>query len=482
MNTEAKSVWNRCLSFIKDNIPEEPYNIWLAPTEGVRLDPDTNTIYVRVPSQFFIEWIEENYIHIVNAALKKELGGVERPRPRLIYLAKAENNPNKTEQETLPVPSDAYANKKAANINFKQTVQEPFNPYVIPGLKEVEIDPQLNYNKNFETFVQSESNRLACTAGMNVAQNPGKTSYNPLFIFGGVGLGKTHLAHAIGVETKNNFPNKKVLYVEAEDFTKQYVDASVHNNKRNDFIHFYQQVDVLIIDNIQFFSGKGGTQDVLFHIINHLHHSGKQIILMSDRSTVDMQEVNQRLLSRFRWGLSAELKVPDYEARKQIIKRILLRDGVHMSEPIIDYIAANVQTNIRELEGVYNTIMGDALFLKREITMELAVEAVDKIIVKNNKKALSPDSIQDIVAKYFDISIQDLQSKTRKRHIVQARQLAMSLTRKYCSKISLVDIGKRIGGRNHATVLHAIKTVDDLVETDKEFKKYFSDLTKEIEG
>lgn len=475
MNTDVRNIWENCLSFIKDNVTTDVYDVWFKPIEPVELTSD-NTLVIMVPSMFFMEWIEDHYINLIWSALTKELGA----RPKLIYNIKMENNPNKTEQATEQLPS---SNRKATSmevLGYKQKPQQSYNPYVVPGLVEIEevkVDSQLNPNKNFDTFIEGESNRLARSAGKAITERPGGTSFNPLFIFGGVGLGKTHLAHAIGNEIQEKHPKKRILYIEAEDFTKQY-SVAAKNNNRTDFIHFYQQIDVLIIDNVQFFASKPGTQDVFFQIFNHLHQNGKQLILTSDKAPVDIQDVEQRLLSRFKWGLSAELQAPDYQMRKRILQAILYRDGVEMSEEIVDYIAQNVKTNIRELEGVNTSLMAEALFNKKEITLDLAKKAVDKI-VKNIKKEITVECIQEIVSEYFQLSIEELQSKTRKRHVVQARQLAMFFAKKY-TKLSLANIGKSIGKRDHATVLHACKTVDNLNETDKQFRKFLSDLTTKI--
>ena len=475
MNTDVRNIWENCLSFIKDNVTTDVYDVWFKPIEPVELTSD-NTLVIMVPSMFFMEWIEDHYINLIWSALTKELGA----RPKLIYNIKMENNPNKTEQATEQLPS---SNRKATSmevLGYKQKPQQSYNPYVVPGLVEIEevkVDSQLNPNKNFDTFIEGESNRLARSAGKAITERPGGTSFNPLFIFGGVGLGKTHLAHAIGNEIQEKHPKKRILYIEAEDFTKQY-SVAAKNNNRTDFIHFYQQIDVLIIDNVQFFASKPGTQDVFFQIFNHLHQNGKQLILTSDKAPVDIQDVEQRLLSRFKWGLSAELQAPDYQMRKRILQAILYRDGVEMSEEIVDYIAQNVKTNIRELEGVNTSLMAEALFNKKEITLDLAKKAVDKI-VKNIKKEITVEYIQEIVSEYFQLSIEELQSKTRKRHVVQARQLAMFFAKKY-TKLTLANIGKSIGKRDHATVLHACKTVDNLNETDKQFRKFLSDLTTKI--
>ena len=475
MNTDVRNIWENCLSFIKDNVTTDVYDVWFKPIEPVELTSD-NTLVIMVPSMFFMEWIEDHYINLIWSALTKELGA----RPKLIYNIKMENNPNKTEQATEQLPS---SNRKATSmevLGYKQKPQQAYNPYIVPGLVEIEevkVDSQLNPNKNFDTFIEGESNRLARSAGKAITERPGGTSFNPLFIFGGVGLGKTHLAHAIGNEIQEKHPKKKILYIEAEDFTKQYAVAAKNNN-RTDFIHFYQQIDVLIIDNVQFFASKQGTQDVFFQIFNHLHQNGKQLILTSDKAPVDIQDVEQRLLSRFKWGLSAELQAPDYQMRRRILKAILYRDGVEMTDEIVDYIAQNVKTNIRELEGVNTSLVAEALFNKKEITLDLAKKAVDKI-VKNIKKEVTVEYIQEIVSEYFQLTVEELQSKTRKRHVVQARQLAMFFAKKY-TKLSLANIGKLIGKRDHATVLHACKTVDNLNETDKQFRKFFTDLTTKI--
>ena len=319
---------------------------------------------------------------------------------------------------------------------------------------------------------------MARSAGMAVANKPGGTAFNPLFIFGGVGLGKTHLAHAIGVDIKEKYPKKKVLYVSAEKFTQQFISASTAKDKDkntlNDFIHFYQLIDVLIVDDIQFLSGKVKTQDAFFHIFNHLHQNGKQVILTSDKAPVDLFDIEQRLLSRFKWGLSAELQTPDYETRYKILENKFYNDGAEIGEDIIAYLAENIRTNVRELEGVSNSLIAQAAFNRKEYSIELAQSIIDKS-VKNNKNDLTIDHIQQIIADYFNLDIESLHSKTRKRNVVQARQLAMFFSKKY-TKNSLSTIGSQIGQRDHATVLHACKTVENLIETDRAFKKYVSDL------
>jgi chromosomal replication initiator protein len=473
MSNSAATVWNKCLSFIEDNIKPQAYKTWFEPILPVKLSG--NALTIQVPSKFFYEWLEEHYIKILRVALTKELG----KDAKLIYDVKMENSYSSKKPHTVKFPSSNRKPLNSQGITLPLDIdkRELRNPFIIPGIQKVKIESQLNPNYNFENFIEGESNRLARSAGIAVANKPGGTSFNPLLIYGGVGLGKTHLAHAIGVDIKDKYPDKTVLYISAELFIQQYID-SVKGNTRNDFIHFYQMIDVLIVDDVQFLSGKKGTQDVFFHIFNHLHQNGKQVILTSDKAPVDMQEIEQRLLSRFKWGLSAELQSPSYETRISILENKLYRDGVVMPEEVIEYVAKNIKTNVRELEGVLISMIAQASFNRKEYTLHLAKGIVDKF-VKNTKKEVSIDYIQKVVSKYFEMDVTTLQSKTRKRHIVQARQLAMFFAKRL-TKASLASIGSQIGSRDHATVLHACKTVNNLSETDRQFKVYVDDLTKKL--
>ncbi|MCL8007475.1 chromosomal replication initiator protein DnaA [Gelidibacter japonicus] len=473
MEVTAQSVWKNCLSFIKDNIQPQAYKTWFEPITAVKLTD--NALSIQVPSKFFYEWLEEHYVKILKVALNKELG----ERAKLVYVIKMENTYGNKQPFTEKIPSSNRSAVKSQDVDIplKNKNPELKNPFIIPGIRNVKIESQLNPNYNFENFLEGDSNRLARNAGLAVANKPGGTSFNPLLIFGGVGLGKTHLAHAIGIDIKDKYPEKTVLYISAEKFTQQYID-SVKKNNRNDFIHFYQIIDVLIIDDVQFLSGKTGTQDVFFHIFNHLHQNGKQVILTSDKAPVDMQDIEQRLLSRFKWGLSAELQSPDFETRVSILKNKLYRDGVEMPDDIIEYVAKHIKTNVRELEGAIISLIAQSSFNKKEITISLAKEIVEKF-VKNTKREVSIDYIQKVVSDYFQMDVDTLQSKTRKRHIVQARQLAMFFAKKY-TKASLASIGSQIGKRDHATVLHACKTVDNLSSTDKQFRKYVEDIAKKL--
>ncbi len=473
MSVTANSVWNNCLAFIQDNIQPQAFKTWFEPIKPIKLQD--NALSIQVPSKFFYEWLEEHYVKLLKVALTRELG----ENAKLVYIIKMENTYGNREPFTEQIPSAnrGQVSPQEMDVPIQSKNPELKNPFVIPGIRNIKIESQLNPNYNFDNFLEGDSNRLARSAGLAVANKPGGTSFNPLLIFGGVGLGKTHLAHAIGVEIKDKYPERTVLYISAEKFTQQYIE-SVKKNTRNDFIHFYQLIDVLIIDDVQFFSGKSGTQDVFFHIFNHLHQNGKQVILTSDKAPVDMQDIEQRLLSRFKWGLSAELQSPDYETRISILRNKLYRDGVEMPEEIVEYVAKHIKTNIRELEGAIISLIAQSSFNKKEVTLELAQQVVEKF-VKNTKREVSIDYIQKVVSDYFEMDVATLQSKTRKRHIVQARQLAMFFAKKF-TKASLASIGSQIGKRDHATVLHACKTVDNLAETDKQFRKYIEDLTKKF--
>lgn len=473
MSKTATSVWNNCLSFIKDNIKPQAYKTWFEPIKPIKVTGEALTI--QVPSKFFYEWLEEHYIKLLRVALVRELG----EDAKLVYDVKMENAYSSKNPHTVKIPSSNRKpfNSQGITVPLEFDKRELRNPFVIPGIQKVKIESQLNPNYSFNNFIEGDANRLARSASMAVANKPGGTSFNPLLIYGGVGLGKTHLAHAIGVEVKDKYPEKTVLYISAEKFTQQYID-SVKGNSRNDFIHFYQMIDILIVDDVQFLSGKSGTQDVFFHIFNHLHQNGKQVILTSDKAPVDMQDIEQRLLSRFKWGLSAELQSPNFETRVSILKNKLYRDGVEMPDDIIDYVAKNIKSNVRELEGAIISLIAQSSFNKKEITLDLAKQVVEKF-VKNTKREVSIDYIQKVVSDYFQMDVDTLQSKTRKRHIVQARQLAMFFAKKF-TKASLASIGSQIGKRDHATVLHACKTVDNLASTDKQFRKYVEDLSKKL--
>lgn len=473
MGKTAESVWKNCLNFVQDNIQEQAFKTWFIPIQPVKLNE--NVLTIQVPSKFFYEWLEEHYIKLLKVSLQKELG----KEAKLVYSIVMDQKYSGKEAYTVKIPSSNKEKMLPQEVDAPMPIdsKKVKNPFIIPGLQKIKIDSQLNTSYNFHNFIEGETNRLARSAGKAVAKRPGGTSFNPLFIYGGVGLGKTHLAHAIGLEAKENHPDKTVLYVSTEKFTQQFIEA-VRNNNRNDFIHFYQMIDILIMDDVQFLSGKKATQDVFFHIFNHLHQRGNQIILTSDKPPVDIQDMEQRLISRFKWGLSADLQAPDYDTRLAILNYKIEKDGIEMPEEVLDHIAKNIKTNVRELEGSLNSIIAQATLNKKEITLELTQKTLSSFI-SNTRKEISIDYIQRTVCDYFKIPIDEIQSKTRKRDVVQARQLAMYFAKKF-TKASLSSIGSQIGNRDHATVLHACKTVKNLSETDKVFRGYVEELSRKI--
>ena len=474
MDKDYRQVWSNCLRLIKDNVKGAEYRTWFESIVPVKLNGKTLTI--QVPSAFYYEYLEETYIDLLRKVLHAELGegagleynvvmdNYEIPHAGPTIIKYPTNNKKDLYNNPVNMPNENHSSIK--------------NPFIIPGIQKLQIDPKLNNRNTFNRLVEGEFNRLARSAGYAIATNPGKTTFNPLFIYGGSGLGKTHLAQAIGIETKDRFQDKVVLYVTGHEFETQYVDATL-NNKRNDFLHFYQMIDLLIIDDIHELAGnKSKTQDIFFEIFNHLHQTGKQLIITSDTAPADMEGIEPRLLSRFKWGLSAELTCPDYESRKAILKQYAYNEGIEISDDILDYVAAHITNNIRELEGALISLLAHSTLNKETITIELARQIIDKL-VKNTTHELNVGYIQKVVCDYFNLNTDAITSKTRKREIVQARQIAMYFA-KNMTKLSLATIGAQIGGKDHATVLHACKTVNNLIDTDRQFKGYIDEIEKKL--
>jgi chromosomal replication initiator protein len=469
-----REVWNRCLEVIRDNVPSPSFKTWFEPIVPVKLEKSVLTI--QVPSPFFYEYLEEQYIDLLRKVLRRELGQDAKLEYHIV-MDNAANGGSRPQTMKIPTANKTDLRNKPLSLPLENEEGAIKNPFVIPGLKKLNVDPRLNHAYSFANYVEGDCNRLARSAGFAVAQNPGGTAFNPLLLYGDSGLGKTHLAQAIGIEAKERFPDKTVLYVNANKFQTQFTD-SIRNNTHNDFLHFYQMIDVLIIDDVHEFAGKDKTQNIFFHIFNHLHQTGKQLILTSDRSPVDLQGMDNRLLSRFKWGLSADLQVPDFETRVAILKKKIYNDGVELSDDVIEYIATNITSNVRELEGVLVSLLALSTFNKKEITLDVVREMVDKL-VRNTHKDISIDYIQKVVCNFYNLPSSSLQSSTRKREIVQARQVAMFFS-KNLTKASLTTIGAEIGGKDHATVLHAFKTINNLMETNKSFKNQMDELEKKL--
>lgn len=466
------SVWDNCLTIIKDNVSAQSYNTWFTPIKPLMLKDSVLTI--QVPSIFFYEWLEEHYIDLIKKAIKRELGN----DGLLEYSIQMENKSSTQKKVTMNVPTSS--NKRATSnpaMSMPVDIAPIKNPFVIPGLRKINVESNLIANYSFDNFIEGDCNRLARSAGYAVAKNPGGTAFNPLLLYGKTGVGKSHLAHAIGLEIKKHHPEKTVLYLPSEKFTTKFIE-SVRSNTVNDFSHFFQMIDVLIIDDVHFFSGKTRTQDVFFHIFNHLHQTNKQIILTSDKAPVELEGMEQRLLSRFKWGLSADLQAPGLDTRINILNKKMHSDGIEMPKEVIEYLAYSITVNVRELEGAFISLIAQSSLNKKSITLDLAKQMIDKF-VKNTTREVSIDFIQKVVCDYFDMQVETLKSKTRKREVVQARQIAMFFSKKL-TKSSLATIGMHCGGKDHATVLHACRTVNNLADTDKSFKRYIEDLDKKL--
>ena len=465
MVKDHATVWDNCLQSIRRIVNPQSYKTWFEPIRPIRLD--NNALTIQVPSIIFYEWLEEHYVDVLKTTIRKELGDRGRLEYQILTAAqmgKASQNGNGKANGDGYVPG---------NINM-ETIK---NPFVIPGIRKMHIEPNLNKNYVFTNYIEGDCNRLARSAGQAIAKKPGGNPFNPLFVYGDSGLGKTHLVHAIGNEVLERFPDKTVLYITTDSFTNQFIQA-LKNNAINDFVTFYHMADVLIVDDIHFLSNKQKTQDIFFQIFNQLHQGGKQIILTSDRSPKDLDGIEERLISRFKWGLTADLQAPDLETRIAIMEAKMGREGIEIPPNVVEYICYNIQKNIRELEGVLVSLIAQSSINHREIDLDLAKEVIKNFVSQINKE-ITVEFIQQLVADHFEVSVDKLHSETRKRSIVIARQLAMFLAKKLTDK-SLKNIGEMFGGRDHSTVIYSCKTVQDLMETDVVFKDTVAELEKKI--
>ena len=457
------AVWNNCLQIIASNIDPQKFDTWFKPIRPVSLVDSTLT--VEVPSDFFRDYIEGAYLDLLKLTLKRAIG----TGAQLHYMVR----PVQVEKPMVyPASHGLKPTNKTVPISTYQPSGSP-SPFVFPGVQRVKIDPRLNPVYCFANLIEGECNRMGVTAGENISLSPGKTPFNPLFIFGGPGLGKTHLIQATGIAIKERYPDLVVLYVTGNEFKTQYMDA-IKGNRLVDFMAFYMKIDVLLVDDIQDLQGIG-SQNAFFNVFNHLHQSGKQLVFTSDRAPVDLQNFEERLLSRFKWGLSVELSRPEYETRLSMLRARAFREGVQVGDDVLSFLASRIKSNFRELEGSLISLIANATLCHKEITVSLA-ESITGKIVGEKQSDVSIDLIVDTVCEYFNITRDILLSKSRKRQIVQARQIAMFECRNLIPNCSLSTIGAELGGKDHATVLHACTTVQDLMATDKAFRQYVSDI------
>jgi len=475
MPKDCYTVWENCLKLIKEETQEQDYETWFEPIVPIKLENET--LVIQVPNKFAYEWLEEHYIHLLRKALDEAIGTTSQLRYALPQSEEANQNVS-----PYALHSQEQAKKQGNKNNSKENkFSYTKNSSSYSNTPNTYSSTKFNVNYTFDSFIEGSCNRLARSAGFAVAQRPGVSSFNPLMLYGGVGLGKTHLVQAIGNHIANDSKAKgvKVIYTPSDDFTKQFVNA-LKNNALEDFTDFYKQVDVLVIDDVQFFAGKERTQEIFFHIFNHLHQANKQIVMTSDRPPKDLEGLEARLLSRFKWGLTADLKQPDLETRIAIILQKLQESNSKFSDEIIDYLAHSVDSNVRELEGVMNSLLIQAGFSSGEVSMKMAKETVGQLVqATGSNKEISVDDIQAKVADYLHISVEDMKSKMRKKEIVLARQIAMYLIKEY-TEFSLKSIGYHFGGRDHSTVIHAITCVEDYIKERPDVKNCIDTVKSQL--
>lgn len=455
MNSNLITKWNRCLDIIRDNVTEDAYKTLFA--DIIPLKYEGSTLTIRVKSNFVCEVLEENYIDLLRRTLFKVMGN----GTQLMYSILTDSN----NDLSMEVGTEGY-NKSNGSRNSGNSTPKAMQETV------QELDSMLINRYTFDNYVEGISNRLSRSVAISVADKPGR-AFNPLFIHGSSGVGKTHLINAIGVRIKELHPELRVLYVSAHLFQVQYTDSILQKNF-NDFMRFYQSIDVLIIDDIQEFAGLQKTQNAFFHIFNHLHLNGKQLIMTSDRSPAQLQGMEERLITRFKWGMTAEIEKPDLELRKNILRNKVHHDGLNFPEEVISYIAENVNASIRDLEGIVVSIMAHSTINNADIDINLARKIVSDLS-SYEKKSITIDDIIKVVADYYGVEVSAINTRSRKREVVLVRQVAMFLAKKYLD-ISTSKIGQYVGNRDHATVLHACKTITNLAETDKQFRNELNEI------
>ncbi len=462
MNKTADRIWNDCLNDVKLKVSVNAFNRWFKPIKPILLEGKELTI--QVPNPFFFEYLEEHYVDELRTAISNILGAGGKLKYQILMPDARKNR--RLEERDQDFTPGTYS------------VDQIKNPFVVPGIKKMKIDHHLVEKYTFENYIEGDCNKLARSAGLNIAGKPGRTSFNPLVVYGGVGLGKTHLIQAIGNETLAQYPDKRVLYVSSEKFTNQIIQ-SIKNRATEELVAYYQDLDVLIVDDIQFFAGRGKTKEIFFHIFNHLHNGGGQIILSCDRAPKDLDGLEDRLISRFKWGLTADLRAPEFETRMAILMHKLELHGIEIPIEGLEYICYNIQNNIRELEGVVISLLAQIKLNGYELTMPIIKQVVTSYI-NSGRKEITVEGIQEIVAEHYAMPLDRILSRSRAREVVVARQISMFLSKKMTKK-SLKSIGQNFGGKDHTTVIYAIKSVKNLIDTDSDFQAEVMALEKRIE-
>lgn len=470
MPSQCEIIWSNCLAFIQGQVNAQSFKTWFSPIVPQKLE--NHVLTIQVPSQFFYEWLEEHYLLLLRQVISQELG----PHGKLEYSIIIDQGNKQQGPFTIKLPTQHHSYASTHNAELAKSAN-PKSPFALKNFKNEQQTPYLNPNYVFENFIEGDCNQLAKSAAQAVAKKPGGTSFNPLMFYGSVGLGKTHIVQALGNAVKARFADKFVLYVSSEQFTTQFIE-SLRSHTLQDFTHFYLQADLLILDDVQFLVGKEKTQEIFFHIFNHLHQAGKQIVMTSDCPPRDLKGLQERLLSRFKWGLTADLQQPDFETRLAIIQSKISADGIAIADDLIEYIAHSVDTNIRELEGVLISLIAHASLNKRNIDLELAQQVL-KHIVHEIDTEVSIDYLQKVVTEYYNVALEGLKSKSRKKEVVIARQVVMYLAKQYTNH-SLKSIGYYCGGRDHSTVIHALQAVNDMLDTQPQFRLSFEELKRKI--
>ena len=454
MQNSHKALWDNCLHLISQNVTKQIFKTWFEPIVFESYDEEEKTVLVQVPSPYIYEYLEQYYVRLMAWALQNSF----KANVRLKYRLVTDKENKKNQEWESDAPSDIEAPRPTTRGNKSPTVLDAAVPQ--------NLNPQLDPKKTFDNYIEGNSNKLPRTVGLSIAEHPGKSTFNPFFIYGPSGCGKTHLINAIGVQCKRMYPQKRVLYVSARLFQVQFTD-SVRQNTTNDFINFYQTIDVLIVDDIQEWVNATKTLDTFFHIFDHLFRLGKQIILASDRPPVDLVGVKDRLLTRFSCGLIAELEKPNVQLCVDILNSKCRRDGLKIPMEVIQFVAQTANGSVRDLEGVLNSLMAYSIVYNSNIDMHLA-ERVIKRAVKVDNHPLTIDDILEKVCQHFGVSQQHVISKSRKRDYVQVRQVSMYLAQKY-TKMPASRIGQLIGGRDHSTVIHSCSTIEQRLKVDKAF-------------